>query len=68
MFYVIQNHILNQSKYIPPGYIFWEDIIKKIILQVLRERNCSVNGAEQVVKKQIYMQLNLIIPKTKDFL
>ena len=65
---IIQNNILNQSKSIPPGYTFWEDIIKKIILQALRETSCSVKGAEQVVKKQIYMHLNLIIPKTKDFL
>ena len=65
---IIQNHILNQSKSIPPGYTFREDIIQKIILQALRETSCSVKGAEQVVKKQIYMHFNLIIPKIKEFL
>ena len=34
----MQKQILNQSKPIPLGYTLKKDLIKKIILQVLRER------------------------------
>ena len=29
---IIQKQILNQSKFIPPGYAFWKDLVKNIIL------------------------------------
>ena len=45
----IQKQILNQSKSIPPGYTLQKDPIKKITFQALRERNCSVKGAEQLI-------------------
>ena len=44
---IIQKQILNRSKFIPPGYTFSKDLVCKIILQALRERSCSVKGAEQ---------------------
>ena len=43
---IIQKQILNQSKSIPPGFIFLKDLIKKTVLQVLHERSCSVKGVE----------------------
>ena len=45
---IIQKQILNQSKSIPTGYTVQKDHIRKIILQVLHKRNCSVKGAEHL--------------------
>ena len=38
---ITQKQILDQSKYMPPGYTVRKDHIKKIILQVLLERRWS---------------------------
>ena len=50
---IIQKQILNQSKFIPPGYTLSKDLLCKIILQGHRERSCSVKGAEQLRKAEI---------------